>query len=73
MFKYAQGGMDIGYSIGQTVMIRSCKIKATVQQVLFNVEGVQYQISFWDDSNRKVEWVFKHEIMPVEQQSVIER
>ncbi|HEY6019947.1 MAG TPA: hypothetical protein VIY48_08590 [Candidatus Paceibacterota bacterium] len=39
----------------------------TIQQIIFAPDGVQYQVSYWLDSVRRVELVFAHEIAAVKE------
>ena len=62
---------DYGFSIGQPIVIVQHGICGYIQQILFNTDGVQYQVSYWDDSIRRVEWVFAHEIQSMKEQELI--
>lgn len=53
---------DVGFTVGQRVELVEPGIRGTVQQVLFNIDGIQYQVAYWDGSVRRVEWVLLHEI-----------
>lgn len=64
---------DYGFAVGQRVELVECGLRAIVQQVLFSVDGVQFQVSYWDDNVRRVEWVFASEIASVKSPSLIEK
>jgi hypothetical protein len=64
---------DYGFSIGQRVELVECGARAIVQQVLFNTDGIQYQVAYWDDRIRRVEWVFASEISSIKTSSLIEK
>jgi hypothetical protein len=64
---------DYGFSIGQRVELAECGLRAIVQQVLFSVDGIQYQVAYWDDNIRRVEWVFASEISSIKTSSLIEK
>jgi hypothetical protein len=64
---------DYGFSIGQRVELSECGLRAIVQQVLFSVDGIQYQVAYWDDNIRRVDWVFASEISSIKTSSLIEK
>lgn len=59
-------GLDkilLAFAIGQRVAIVDTDSKeAIIQAVLMNAEGFQYQIAYWHDNIRRVEWVFPCEL-----------
>ena len=63
---------DVGYAIGQRVMLIDPDIQGTVQQILFGFDGIQYQIGYWDGTVRRVEWVFSHEIAALRKNETVE-
>lgn len=66
-------GKDHGFAIGQRVVLAEPGIKAIITQILFNADGVQYQVAYWDDSVRRVEWVFASEIESIKSPTLIEK
>jgi hypothetical protein len=51
------------FSIGDRVRIVDLEDKhANVQSITYSIEGYQFQISYWHDNIRRVEWVFPSEI-----------
>jgi hypothetical protein len=69
----SQIGKDHGFAIGQRVTLSEPGIKAIVTQILFNADGVQYQVAYWDDSVRRTEWVFASEIESIKAPTPIEK
>lgn len=63
---------DFGFSIGQRVELVECGMRAIVQQVLFSADGIQYQVAYWLDSIRRVEWVFASEIQSLQAQPIVQ-
>lgn len=64
---------DHGFSIGQRVILVVPDIRGIIQQILFSADGIQYQVSYWDDAVRRTEWVFASEISSVKSPSLIEK
>lgn len=56
---------DRGFSVGQRVSLLEPGIQGFIQQVLFNCDGIQYQVAYWDGAIRRVEWVFAHELASI--------
>lgn len=56
--------MNIGfqYSIGEKIRLIEIDRPGTVIGLLFNHNGPQYQVVYWEQGNRKIEWVFQFEI-----------
>ena len=52
--------------IGDNVTIKANGVKAFIHQILMGFDGIQYQISYWDDNIRRSEWVFYFEIEKIE-------
>lgn len=52
------------FEIRQRVHVRDTEITATVQAILLNEIGTQYQISYWHENIRRVEWVLTEELEP---------
>ncbi len=50
------------FALGQKVRVVGTEIDALVQQINYGMEGCQYQISYWHENVRRVEWVFPSEI-----------
>jgi Cys-tRNA synthase (O-phospho-L-seryl-tRNA:Cys-tRNA synthase) len=63
---------DFGFSIGQRVALVECGLRGIVQSVLFNADGVQYQVSYWDERVRRVEWVFASEIESLQKENMVQ-
>lgn len=63
---------DFGFSIGQRVKLVECGLRAVVQQVLFNMDGIQYQVAYWDERIRRVEWVFVSEIESLQKEKMVQ-
>lgn len=58
--------MTKAFVIGQRVkVVQSDDLFAFVQQICHNVDGIQYQISYWHENIRRCEWVFPSEIEAV--------
>ena len=53
------------FELGQCVWIPGAQLDGVIQQILFNSDGVQYQVSYWYEHRRLVEWCFTHEIAPL--------
>lgn len=51
----------LSLTCGSKVTICHDGIKAIIRAILMNEIGIQYQISFWCNDVRKVEWVFRDE------------
>jgi len=51
------------FSIGDRVRIVDTDDKrGIVQSIAYSIDGYQFQISYWHDNVRRVEWVFASEI-----------
>lgn len=61
---------DFGFTVGQSITIVDPDIRGRVQAILFNTDGIQIQICYWDDNIRRVEWVFPSEITATKKVSV---
>lgn len=59
------GASTLAYEIGEHVWLKDAGKKALIQQILFSFDGVQYQVAYWDDSVRRIEWVFPCEIKKI--------
>ena len=57
------------YELGQRVLLVQPNIPGIVQAIIFNMDGVQFQVSYWDDSIRRIEWCFANEMAPIQKQS----
>lgn len=56
---------DCAFFIGQRVAVLDTDdVEGNVQQILFSIDGIQIQISYWADKIRRVEWVMPYEIEP---------
>lgn len=54
------------FSLMQRVrLVEADNRPATIQQIIFATDGVQYQVAYWLDGVRRVEWVFAHEIAAI--------
>lgn len=51
--------------LGTQVKIRGTEKTAILVAILHNLDGMQYQITFWDELVRRVEWVFACEIQMI--------
>ncbi len=57
---------DFVYTLAQRVLLRDPNIEGVIQAILFNTDGIQYQVAYWDDSIRRVEWCFEWEIQSIQ-------
>ena len=53
---------------GDLVEIEMPGVPAEVDAVMSGKNGVEYRVVFWDDKQRRVEWVYGREIKPARQQ-----
>ena len=53
---------DYGFYLGQSVIVIDPNIKAKIIAVLNNLDGLQYQVAFWDEKIRRTEWITPSEI-----------
>lgn len=53
------------YSIGQRVRLVDIDHPATIQSILFSMDGIEYQVVYWDDNIRRVEWVRPSELCAI--------
>lgn len=56
---------DLAFNLNQRVFVIDAGIHATIQAILFNCDGIQFQICYWYEGFRRVEWVFGHEITAI--------
>lgn len=56
---------DLAFHLHQRVFVVDAGIYATVQAILLNCDGIQFQICYWHEGCRRVEWVFGREIQAV--------
>jgi hypothetical protein len=56
---------DLAFNLNQRVFVIDAEIYATVQAILLNCDGIQFQICYWHEGSRRVEWVFSREIKAV--------
>lgn len=54
-----------GYTIEQPVRIKAANLNGNIEAMLIGVDGLQYKVSYWVESNRKTEWVMPYEIEPI--------
>lgn len=53
------------FELGNRVWIPGAQLYGVIQQILFNSDGVQYQVAYWYEHRRIAEWCFAHEIAPI--------
>lgn len=63
---------DFGFALGQTVNIPEAGAKGRIDAVMDSLDGIQYRLSFWVDGQRRVEWVYPHEIESLQKVGVVQ-
>lgn len=53
---------SLSICVGSRVTIDHEDMRGVVRGVLMNIEGIQYNVSYWKDGTRKVEWCYADEI-----------
>lgn len=53
---------SFAFNLEDKVNIVEIKRPGIVKGISIDNLGVQYQVTFWNDSSRRVEWVYDHEI-----------
>lgn len=52
------------FSIGDRVIIKEVQRPGRVELIQIDFVGVQYRVCYWDNSERKVAWLYADEIEP---------
>lgn len=52
------------FSIGDRVLVKEIQRPGRVELIQVDFIGVQYRVSFWDNSERKIVWLYGDEIEP---------
>lgn len=64
--------IDFAFMVGQKVRLVDADINGRIQSILQNADGIQFQVSYWDDRIRRVEWVFLYEIESLQPKTLIQ-
>lgn len=56
--------IECKYGIGDRVMIKEIQRPGVVKAVTVDYLGLQYSVAYWNDSNRKNEWIAEDELEP---------
>ncbi len=62
----------VAFELGQVVVVRDADIRARVDAVQFDFDGIQYRIHWWAEGQRQCTWVHAVEIEPVQREKVIQ-
>ena len=54
--------VEFKYDIGDEVKIKAVSVNARVNAMLLDSTGVQYHVIYWDDGERRLEWVYEWEL-----------
>lgn len=58
--------IEFDYSIGDAVRIVDIDRTGRVIALLRDNDGVSYRVTYWDNGQRRTEWLFLYEIKAVE-------
>ena len=50
------------FEIRQRVRVRDTDVTAMIQAILLNEGGTQYQIAYWHENIRRIEWAVPEEL-----------
>lgn len=62
MTETKQSLKSLSICVGSKVTIHHEDMRGVVRGVLMNIEGMQYNVSYWRDGARRIEWVYADEI-----------
>ena len=56
---------ECGYTLGQRVVIVEPNLNGRIVSVTQDSDGFAYRVVYWDESGRKIEWLYAFEIRSI--------
>lgn len=57
--------VEFTFALSQPVIIEPIGMEGRVDSVSKNLNGEQYRVVYWNDGERKQEWLYAWELLPV--------